>query len=176
MVFRDHGPLSAPSRSLRARRILLAIAAACILAWVVKALLIRTPNAPPVLVVDEAAGGSSAQLAPVPGDGVYRVPLTGPPRDQWSVIPTSAPFDRAAAGAALGAVNLAVCRKSGGPTGSGRVLVTFAPAGTVSAVAVDQPPFAGTEVGRCVAGRFSEAQVPAFGGTAVTVRKPFLVE
>src|SRR5882724_9399104 len=44
----------------------------------------------------------------------------------------SAPFDRGAAAAALGAINVAACKKGDGPTGSGHIKVTFAPNGSVS--------------------------------------------
>ncbi len=87
----------------------------------------------------------------------------------------SAPFDRGAAAASLGGVNVQSCKKSDGPTGSGHVRVTFQPSGSVSTVDVDQPPFAGSAVGGCVAGKFRSAHVPAFSGAAVTVGKSFTI-
>jgi predicted Zn finger-like uncharacterized protein len=87
----------------------------------------------------------------------------------------SAPFDRGAATAALGSVNVASCRKGDGPTGAGHVKVTFAPSGNVSSAVVDAPPFAGTPVGGCVAGKFRGAHIPAFSGGAVTVGKSFVI-
>ena len=68
------------------------------------------------------------------------------------------------------------CKKPGGPTGSGHVVVTFAPSGSVQSAVVDKPPFAGSEVGACIAGKFRSVQVPPFGGAAVTVGKSFVVE
>ena len=85
----------------------------------------------------------------------------------------SAPFDRGAAAGALGAVNLSSCKKADGPTGSGHVKVTFEPNGTVSKVDVDQPPFSGTAVGGCVAGKYRGVKIPAFSGGAMTVGKSF---
>lgn len=85
----------------------------------------------------------------------------------------SPPFDRGAAAGALGAVNLASCKKADGPTGSGHVKVTFESNGAVSKVDVDQPPFAGTAVGGCVAGKFRGAKIPAFSGGSMTVGKSF---
>jgi hypothetical protein len=86
---------------------------------------------------------------------------------------TTAPFDRGAASGALGGINLSSCKKPDGPTGSGHVKVTFANNGTVSAVEVDQPPFAGTAVGGCIAQKFRGAKIPAFSGPPVTVGKSF---
>jgi hypothetical protein len=89
---------------------------------------------------------------------------------------SSAPFDRGAAAAALGSVNVAGCKKSDGPTGSGHIKITFAPTGSVASAQVDQPPFAGTAVGGCVAGKFRSAHIPAFAGSSVTVGKSFNID
>jgi hypothetical protein len=96
--------------------------------------------------------------------GVH-APAAAAPATQTS----SAPFDRGAAAGALGAVNVAGCKRPDGPTGSGHVSVTFAPDGTVSNATADQPPFQGTPVGGCVAGKFRGAHIPAFGGGPVKV-------
>jgi len=87
------------------------------------------------------------------------------------------PFDRAAALAALNSAadTARACKKPDGPTGSGRIAVTFAPSGVVTAANVEGPPFAGTAVGSCVAARFRNARVPAFSGGIVTVRKSFTI-
>lgn len=74
----------------------------------------------------------------------------------------------AAAGQASG------CKKSGGPTGKGRVAVTFANSGRATQALVE-PPFGGTSVGSCVAQIFRRTSVPPFGGAPVTVRKNFSV-
>jgi hypothetical protein len=87
----------------------------------------------------------------------------------------SAPFDRGAAAASLGGINVASCKKGDGPTGGGPVKVTFAPSGNVSTVDVDAPPFSGTPVGGCVAGKYRSAHVPAFSGGPVTVGKSFSI-
>ncbi len=87
----------------------------------------------------------------------------------------TAPFDRGAAAAALGTIasSLGSCKKGDNPSGPGHVKITFAPNGTVKAVDVDQPPYAGTSVGGCVAGKFRSAHVPAFAGSAISVGKSF---
>jgi hypothetical protein len=88
------------------------------------------------------------------------------------------PFSRGAAIAALSAAASAAssCKKPGGPTGSGKVLVTFAPSGRVTSANVSGGSFGGTGVGGCVASVFRRAKVPAFGGGPVTVSKSFTVK
>lgn len=88
---------------------------------------------------------------------------------------SSAPFDRGAAAAALGAVNVQSCKKPDGPTGAGHVTVTFGPDGQVQSAVVDSGPFPGTPVGGCIAGRFRGAHVPPFGGAPVRVGKSFTI-
>jgi hypothetical protein len=101
--------------------------------------------------------------------------VTAPPAPAPASGGSTAPFDRGAAAGALGAVNVASCKRSDGPTGSGHVSVTFSPDGSVSTAQVDQPPFAGTAVGGCVAGKFRGARVPAFAGGSVKVGKSFVI-
>jgi predicted Zn finger-like uncharacterized protein len=86
-------------------------------------------------------------------------------------------FDRAAAISALSAAASSAqsCKRADGPTGSGRIAVTFAPSGNATTANVEGPPFAGTPVGGCVAARFRGTRVPAFGGASVTVRKTFFI-
>jgi hypothetical protein len=88
-----------------------------------------------------------------------------------------AAFDKSAAVSALGAAaaNAASCKKPDGPTGSGKVSVTFAPSGRATMTNVGGA-FAGTDVGGCVARLFRAAKVPAFSGDPVTVSKSFSIE
>jgi len=88
---------------------------------------------------------------------------------------STAPFDRGAAAASLGSVNVQSCKKTDGPTGSGHVTVTFSPDGTVQSAVIDGGPFPGTPVGGCIAGKYRGARVPAFGGAPVRVGKSFTV-
>lgn len=89
-----------------------------------------------------------------------------------------AEFNKGAAAAALGAAagGAKACKKPDGPTGSGRVKVTFAPSGNVTTANVDGPPFAGTSTGGCIAGEFRGVHVPPFDGSPVTVTKSFNIE
>lgn len=88
---------------------------------------------------------------------------------------STAPFDRGAAAASLGSVNVQSCKKADGPTGSGHVTVTFGPNGSVQSAVIDGGPFPGTSVGGCIAGKYRGARVPAFGGAPVRVGKSFTV-
>jgi hypothetical protein len=90
---------------------------------------------------------------------------------------TDQPFNRGAAVAAMSAAASAAagCKKPGGPTGSGKVSITFAPTGRVTAATVDTAPFAGTAVGGCVAGVFRRAKVPPFTGSSIRVSKSFTI-
>lgn len=87
------------------------------------------------------------------------------------------PFSKAAAVSALSSAagSAGSCKKLGGPTGTGRVTVTFAPSGRVTTANVEGAPFAGTSVGGCVASLFRKAHIPAFSGSAVTVSKSFSI-
>jgi predicted Zn finger-like uncharacterized protein len=90
---------------------------------------------------------------------------------------TAPPFSKASAISALGAAagSAGGCKKPGGPTGQGKVQVTFAPSGRVTSATVMGSPFAGTAVGGCVASTFRRAKVPAFSGNPVTVSKSFAI-
>ncbi len=90
---------------------------------------------------------------------------------------TAPPFSKASAISALGAAasQAGGCKKAGGPKGTGKVQVTFAPSGRVTSATVMGSPFAGTAVGGCVAGMFRRAKVPAFSGNPVTVSKSFAI-
>lgn len=87
------------------------------------------------------------------------------------------PFDTGAAKAALAtaASGVAGCKKPDGPTGSGKVQVTFAPSGNATAATVIEGDFSGTPVGGCIAKLFRAAKVPAFSGEPVTVAKSFTI-
>jgi hypothetical protein len=91
--------------------------------------------------------------------------------------PTKPPFDTGAAKAALAAASssAASCKTDDGPTGPGKVQVTFAPTGRATSANVIEGSFGGTSVGGCVAKIFRNAKVPAFSGDAVTVSKSFTI-
>jgi predicted Zn finger-like uncharacterized protein len=100
-----------------------------------------------------------------------------PKKEEPAPATASAPFSRSAAVSALGAAasQASACKKPGGPTGVGKVQVTFANSGRVTSASVSGGTFAGTAVGGCVAGAFRRAKVPPFSGNPVTVSKSFQI-
>jgi hypothetical protein len=100
-----------------------------------------------------------------------------PKTEEPAAASNAPPFSKASAISALTGASGAAggCKKAGGPTGTGKVQVTFAPSGRVTSATVMGAPFAGTAVGGCVAGAFRRAKVPAFSGNPVTVSKSFAI-
>lgn len=86
------------------------------------------------------------------------------------------PFDRAAALQSLAGVDLGKCKVAGGPRGEGHVIVAFTPKGEATSATLDQGPFVGTKVQKCIEGRFKAATVPAFAGEPITVGKKFAIQ
>ncbi len=88
-----------------------------------------------------------------------------------------AKFDAGAARAALSAAaaNAAGCKKPGGPTGSGKVQITFSTSGRVTSSRIVAGPFGGTAVGGCVVSTFRRTRIPKFSGSPKTVRKSFRI-
>lgn len=86
----------------------------------------------------------------------------------------SAPFN---VGAAKEALNAAATKAGtcSGTSGKGKVQLTFAPSGKVSAAQLTEGPFAGTPAGKCALRHFKAASIPAFAGTPQTVAKSFKV-
>jgi serine/threonine protein kinase len=129
----------------------------------------QAPGRAPVATVDFGQGHQPviflSELA-----RVHVVPDASPVAGQ-----SGEPFDRGAAAGVLRQVDVSSCKKSDGPTGSGHISIMFAPSGTVQTAVVDQPPFAGTPVGSCVAERFRKARVPAFAGEPTRVGKSFAI-
>ncbi len=128
----------------------------------------KKPEEPKAEVAKTEPGKTAAHSAAV-APKKEEPPAAGPS--------TAPPFSKASAISALGGAASAAagCKKPGGPTGVGKVQVTFAPSGRVTSATVMGPPFAGTAVGGCVAGRFRGAKVPAFSGNPVTVSKSFAI-
>ena len=127
---------------------------------------------------DAKADAAKADAAKAAG---HTAAATGAAKPKEEPAPAAAstapPFSKASAISALGAAagSAGGCKKAGGPTGVGKVQVTFAPSGRVTTASVMGPPFAGTAVGGCVASAFKRAKVPAFSGNAVTVSKSFSI-
>ena len=102
---------------------------------------------------------------------------TEPKPEPMPANPDAPPFNKDAAVAAL---NTAVaqasgCRQEGDPSGTARVVVTFAPSGRVTSANLNGPPFAGTRTGGCIASTMRRAKIPAFSGSHVTVAKSVVI-
>jgi hypothetical protein len=131
------------------------------------------------------AATAAASPAPPTAAATVNKPAEKPAETKKPDAPAAAPaaaadgaaFDKGAAVSALSAAaaSAASCKKPDGPTGSGKVSVTFAPSGRATMTNVGGD-FAGTEVGGCVARLFRAAKVPAFSGDPVTVSKSFSIE
>lgn len=117
------------------------------------------------------------------------VPADAAPKKKPSAKPAPAPapapkeaaasggtFDKDAAASAISSVDLTKCRATNAEKGDGHVVITFAPAGSVSKAVVDRGPWVGTPVAKCLALQFKKTTIPAFGGEPVTVGKTFKFE
>lgn len=88
-------------------------------------------------------------------------------------------FDKGAASLTLQeqAQKAKACRTADGPTGTSRVKVIFGPsAGRVIQASIAGAPFAGTDVGACIAKTFRTAAVPPFSGSPVSVTKSVTID
>lgn len=125
----------------------------------------------------KAAAATGGTTKPAAGATTGSTTATKPAETKPAATTSGAAFDVGAAKAALSAAaaNAASCGKPGGPTGSGKVQVTFAPSGRVTSAEVISGPFGGTAVGGCVATKFRAARVPAFSGSPQTAAKSFTI-
>lgn len=110
-------------------------------------------------------------------DIANRVKLTDTPEEPAKAgAPKSGGTGQGSAQAALGraAGLVGLCRRPGGQSGPGTVLVTIGSGGSVQNVQV-LPPYAGTPVGQCIASKFRRVKVPSYSGATVTLRKSFTI-
>jgi predicted Zn finger-like uncharacterized protein len=121
-------------------------------------------KATPAAQKPKAGGATKAAVKPDDTTKVKATPSDG-----------VATFNKGAAIAALSRASAAAsgCKRPGGPTGSGKAIVTFAPSGRVTNATISGGSFGGTSVGGCIASVFRRASVPSFSGNAVTVSKGF---
>ncbi len=121
-----------------------------------------------------AAATKPGEAAAKPADKPAEKPADKPAD---AAVGNSPPFDKAAAIAALSAAagSAQSCKTPDGPTGGGKVSITFMPSGRATNTQVSGD-LAGTAIGGCVARIFRSAKVPAFSGDAVTVSKSFTVQ
>ncbi len=129
------------------------------------------PTAPATNAAPAAPATPAVPEKPAESKAPEDEPATPPPATEGVA------FDKGAAVSALGAAaaDAVSCKTPEGPTGSGKVSVTFAPSGRATMTNVGGA-FAGTDVGGCVARLFRAARVPAFSGDPVTVSKSFTIQ
>jgi predicted Zn finger-like uncharacterized protein len=145
--------------------------------------------APEPSAATAATGTTAAAAAPTATDTtpVAKAPAAVAPHPQAApahVAPAPAPvaapeaaeFNMGEAKAKLGAAAAAAqgCKK-GDATGTGRVIVVFAPSGGAQTATITGPPFEGTPTGACVASRFRGVHVPPFSGSPFSVSKSFTI-
>jgi predicted Zn finger-like uncharacterized protein len=123
-----------------------------------------------------AVASASAKPTDKPVAVAAKTDATKKPKEDAPPPADAPPFSKASAISALSAAaaGASSCKKPGGPTGSGKATVTFAPSGRATTATVAGS-FAGTPVGGCVASVFRRAHVPAFSGSSVTVSKSFSI-
>jgi hypothetical protein len=68
------------------------------------------------------------------------------------------------------------CHVEGGPTGTVRVAVTFAPSGDVTGASVQGAAFTNTVEGECIAAKFRALHIPAFAGAEFVAKKSVTIE
>jgi hypothetical protein len=131
---------------------------------------------------EATVAGEHGATAPGPGAATSpeKVVLEEEPEaaaQEAAPAPPAGPFDKEAARIALevAAARAQGCRKPTDPSGTARIIVTFAPSGRVTSASVSSEPYAGTETGGCVASAFRGAIVPAYAGSPVTVSKTIVI-
>jgi hypothetical protein len=126
---------------------------------------------------EKAAKNGKLVLEEEPSPGGPAPPSAGEGAEPAVEEAPKPPFDTGAAKTALAnaATAAANCKKPDGPTGSGKIQVTFSPSGRATSANVIEGAFGGTPVGGCIAKLFRAARVPAFSGDPVTVAKSFSI-
>lgn len=124
------------------------------------------------------ASCASTATAPAAPEGACRSRLRGPAPEPH--LSQSFPFDLASLRAVLAPSKseARTCRRraSGGPSGAGRVELTYAPSGQVQSVRFLSTDFEATEIGECVRAAFLNACLPAYSGADTRVQSEFIVD
>jgi predicted Zn finger-like uncharacterized protein len=96
---------------------------------------------------------TSTKTAAAPKDETPKLKVKETPSSGLASFST----DAARSALSTAASQATSCKRPDGPTGTGKVTVTFAPSGRVTSANVNGAPFAGTSVGGCVASVFRTA-------------------
>jgi hypothetical protein len=122
----------------------------------------------PVAAAEPDAAKPAALAAHAPASAKKTAPRTKP------AVAAAASFNVEAAKNALNAA-AAKAATCGGAAGKGKVQLTFALSGKVSAAQIIDGAFSGTPAGNCALKHFRAAHVPAFSGSPQTVSKSFKI-
>jgi hypothetical protein len=158
----------------------------------------RRPWATAFVTSFQGGRAATLTLAPVPhlverGAGEACVTLDAmvveaPPRDLWTrdgaegalrdatLVARSEACDLPEPTSLAGALARAKeCKADGGPTGPGHASITFSGRGSAVSAVIDEPPYAGTPVGRCIEEKLKMTRIPPYTGGDLTVRRSFSV-
>jgi predicted Zn finger-like uncharacterized protein len=145
----------------------------------------KTATTAPKTAATGAAGGATpaATATAAPKETSLAAAMAGAAATTAPAAPAAPqagadqPFNMGEAKARLAAAASAAqgCKKADGPSGTGRVVVMFAPSGAAQSATVSGPPFEGTPTGACVSARFRGVHVPAFSGSPFSVSKSFSI-
>jgi predicted Zn finger-like uncharacterized protein len=129
-----------------------------------------------VAAAPQAAQSQPKESAPAKPKQETAAPAGVPAAVAAATGASDAPFNMGEAKSRLAATAAGVqsCKK-GDQTGTGRVVIVFAPNGTAQSATITGPPFEGTPAGACVAARFRGVRVPPFGGSPFSVAKSFTI-
>lgn len=133
-----------------------------------------TPIAPATTAVATATATAATTTATARPETVASIPPAVPTAASTPTKPKRRFFVRSGRAALDEAgKSLADCKRSHGKSGAGEVRVTFFPkTGRVVHVQIG-PPFAGTDQGRCIVGKFRQAQVDPFLGRPSAINYVF---
>jgi hypothetical protein len=159
----DESPKNAPRRATSPARVVLPSAMIVLGLSLAIGMVIARRNRP---IAFDAPLPHPMQLSEPPGQGIVH---------ELGGNAGEVEFDRSVAATALTGIRVQACATPNGPHGPGHVKVTFAPSGIAIKAQVDDPAYAGSAVGDCIAARYLDAKMPAFSGAPVTVGWSFVL-
>jgi hypothetical protein len=168
----QHRDLVVPSRSSRTSASIAVLGAGVVLG----ALFASVPRspAPPRSAARAPASAAASPLAAAPV--VAELPSAPEPPLPPPAASADAPvaYDQRALGFAMrwGVAQAEVChKKGGGPAGTIRVQLSFAPSGKVSQVTLDGMSAPDSAEARCIVAAFRSVMIPAFAGESFTTSR-----
>jgi hypothetical protein len=134
----------------------------------------------PLVAAAKEPKPSAGSDEPVPAAAKPSAVATRAPSSAKKPLPratkpvAAAPFNVEAAKNALNAA-ASQAGSCAGAAGKGKVQLTFALSGKVSAAQITEGPYSGTPAGKCALKHFRSAHIPAFSGSPQTVSKSFKI-